>query len=193
MRRVVMAQPSHQRFSRSDYHQMSELGMLPEDQRTELIEGEVLLMVPIGTRHAAVVSNLTTVFSHLMVPVAHWVQNPIAVTDFSELQPDYCLVRVQSYADRHPGPEDIYLVVEVAQTSRDFDRERKAPLYSSAGIGEYWVVDLVLDVIEVMREPGPEGYRDIQVVRRGDRISLLAFPTFKAPVDAILGREESSP
>ena len=187
MRRAVMAEPTVWRFSREDYHRLAEIGILDEKPPTELIEGRVFLMGPIGARHAAAVGRLSEIFRSPWLQAMQWVQNPIAVSDFSEPCPDFCLVRKRPYEEGHPGPADIRLVIEVAVTSYDYDRETKGPLYAAGRVREYWLIDLVHDLVEVYRDPGAEGYRDVRIVRRGDSLRPLAFPRFRVPVDELLG------
>jgi Uma2 family endonuclease len=162
---------------------MAEADVFKPDDRVELVDGEVVKMSPIGTRHSACVSRL----SHLILP---WIgkgaivriQLPIQIGDFSEPQPDVALVRWRDdfYADHHPMPPDIHLVVEVADTSLRHDLIRKAPLYIAGGVPEVWVVDLVAEVIHVTR-----GGSTSQL-RVGDSVSPLAFPDVVLEVAAIL-------
>ena len=161
---------------------MAQADVFEPDDRVELVDGEVVKMSPIGTRHAACVMRLT----HLMMPVGERaivsVQHPVQVGDFSEPEPDLALVqwRDDFYADHHPTPPDIHLVVEVADTSLRHDLLRKAPLYIAGGVPEVWVVDLVAEVVHVTR--GGTTSR----LGRGDAISPLAFPDLVLEVAAIL-------
>ena len=189
MRRVVMADPAAWKFTRRDYHRLAEVGILGEDRRTELIGGDVLLMVPIGSRHAATVSRLSTVFGPLLGETAHWVQSPIALGDHDEPCPDFCLVDPRSYDEQLPRPADVRLVVEVAMASRDYDRDTKGPLYAGAGIREYWLVDLAFDRIEVARDPGSRGCDDVRVLGRGEFVAPLAWPHLVVAVASVLGPE----
>jgi Uma2 family endonuclease len=129
------------RFSVTEYYRLGELGLL--DKRTELIDGIIIDMEPIGPWHADVVDILNRVFSEQ----AHGrfrvrVQQPIDLGPESQPQPDLVLCRPQRYSDRHPGPAEIYLIVEVADTTLDFDLADKRALYVDAGITEYWVIDV---------------------------------------------------
>ncbi len=162
---------------------MAEADIFEPDDRVELIDGEVVKMSPIGTRHAACVSRL----SHLLVPQAGdrmivRVQLPIQVGEMSEPQPDVALLRPRAdfYADHHPMPPDVHLVVEVADTSLRHDLFRKAPLYIAGGVPEVWVVDLVAEVVHVTR-----GGTTSQV-RAGESLAPLAFPDLVLDVAAIL-------
>ncbi len=149
------------RFSVDDYYKMAEAGILHEDDRVELIEGEVITMTPIGSRHAACVSRINKLFSRaLSDAVILRVQDPIRLDDFNEPEPDLALVafRADFYAEQHPRPEDVLLAIEVADSSLAYDRETKIPLYARSGIREVWLVDLQYGEITVYRQPTLEGY-----------------------------------
>lgn len=178
------------RFSVEEYHQMVRAGILKEDDRVELVEGEIIEMTPIGPRHSFCVARLT---DHFAVPLhglaVVWVQSPIRLSLYSEPQPDVAVVRppLTRYADAHPGPDDLLLVIEVADTTVDDDRQRKLPLYARAGIPETWLVNLPSEAIEVYRDPAQDGYCDVRTVRRGQSLAPLAFPGVTLTVDEILG------
>lgn len=173
------------RFTVHEYHQMAEAGILTEDDRVELIEGEIVDMAPIGSQHAASVARLTVLFSRVQGRGIVWVQNPIRLGEHSEPQPDLTLLkpRADFYAKAHPGPEDVLLVVEVSDTSAEYDREVKLPLYAQAGIPEVWLVDLATEGVEVYRTPTPQGYREARQLRRDQRLAPQAFPTLDLAVD----------
>ena len=177
-------------FSVAEYHKMAEAGILSEDDRVELLEGEIVAMSPIGSRHAACVDRLTQYLvgeagSRAIVRV----QNPVRLGEHSEPQPDLALLkpRPDFYATSHPGPEDVLLVVEVAETSAAVDREVKVPLYARFGVPEVWLVDPAADRVEVFREPSAQGYREARVLRRGDAVAPVLLPDLLVPVDAVLG------
>src|SRR2546426_2118990 len=133
------------RFTVDEYHRMAEAGIFSEDESVELLEGEIVEMTPISSRHAACVNKLTRLFTReLGERVVVSVQNPVALTETSEPQPDLALLRPRAdfYAAGHPGPEDVLLMVEVADTSATSDRAVKVPLYARAGIEEVWLIDL---------------------------------------------------
>ena len=177
------------RFTAEEYHQMAQAGILHEDDQVELLEGEIVEMAPIGSRHAACVARLTQVFSQRLTGRAIvWVQNPIRLSEHSEPQPDLTLLRPRPdfYATAHPEPEDVLLVVEVAQTSEDYDRDVKIPIYARYGISEVWLVDLAGESVEVNRMPGPEGYREVQRIGRGGHVSSQAFPDVVLAADEFL-------
>jgi Uma2 family endonuclease len=179
------------RFTVADYHKMAEAGILAEDDRVELIQGEVMEMAPIGRRHLACVDRLNGLVTrrlgdHVIVRV----QGALRLSQHLEPQPDVVLLRVRPdfYATADAGPEDVLLIIEVADTSLQYDRDVKVPLYAQAGIPEVWLVDLNGASITVHREPGPEGYRSVRVVRGDDRLNPEAFPEFVLTADQIFGR-----
>jgi Uma2 family endonuclease len=176
-------------FTVAEYHRMAETGILSEDDRVELIEGEIVAMSPIGSRHAACVARLTALFSRAGRHVIVWVQNPIRLAENSEPQPDVALLRPRAdfYAAEHPGPEDVLLIVEVAETSAASDREVKVPLYARFGIPEVWLVDLAAEQVEVFRQPSSQGYQAILTLRRGESLTPLLLPDLSFTVDALLG------
>ena len=177
-------------FTVEEYHRMAEAGILTEDDRVELIEGEIVEMAPIGPSHAGRVDRLTELFVERLAGRAIVrVQNPVRLSQRSEPEPDLALVRRRPdfYTQAHPGPEDVFLVVEVMETSAEHDREEKLPLYAQAGIPEVWLVDLAAECIEVYRRPSPEGYEDLRRRCRGERLSPQAFPDVELAVDEVLG------
>ena len=178
-------------FTVAEYHQMGETGILGEDDRVELLDGEIVEITPIGPPHASVVLRLTQLFSnrvgqHAIVSV----QNPIELSILdSEPQPDLTLLRHRAdfYATQHPGPGDILLVVEVMDTSADRDRRLTLPLYGRAAIHEVWLVDLGAERIEVYRQPESDGYRQTRLLRRGESTAIEALPDVVIRADEILG------
>ena len=177
-------------FTVEEYHRMAQAGILSEDDRVELIEGEIVNMTPVGSRHAAVVDRLNRILSRRIGERAIVrVQNPIRLGEHSEPQPNVTLLRPREdfYASAHPGPEDVLLLIEVAETSAEYDREVKIPLYARFGIGEVWLVDLEGKAIEVYRNPSPEGHREVQTLGRDARLSPDSFPDLELPVEQILG------
>jgi Uma2 family endonuclease len=185
----MSVQLARRRFTVDEYHRMAGAGILTEDDRVELIDGEIVEMTAIGSRHAACVDRLTRLFSRLVGErVIVRVQNPIRLGEYSEPQPDLALVRLRPdfYASGHPGPSDVLLVVEVVETSVESDREVKLPLYARAGVPEVWLVDLERGFIEVEQDPSPEGYRSVQQRTHGQHLAALAFPDAGLSLDEML-------
>ena len=169
---------------------MAQAGVLMEDDRVELIEGEIVEMAPIGSRHAACVKRLIRLLSQQIGQHAVLgAQDPIQLGERSEPQPDMALLRPRDdfYSAGHPGPDDIFLLIEVADTSLDYDREVKASLYARYGVAEVWVVDLTAERIEVYRSPGSEGYRQSRIVSGDERLAPEALPQLALSARQILG------
>jgi Uma2 family endonuclease len=169
---------------------MAETGILSEHDRVELIEGEIFEMSPIGSRHAACVRRLDALFNQRLGGAAQVsVQNPVLVDEYSQPEPDIALLRPRAdyYAEEHPSARDVLLVVEVADTSVEYDRQVKAPLYARARVGEMWLVNLRDDALEVYTRPENGEYRDRQQFKKGDSVTLAAIPGLTVKVEDILG------
>ena len=177
-------------FTVQEYHLMNEAGILGEDDRVELIEGEIIQMAAIGTRHASCVKRLIRRFSLIPEDIAILgVQDPIQLTERTEPQPDVVLLqpRADYYETAHPIPSEVLLLVEVSDSTIDFDRQVKVPNYARSGIHEVWLWDLEANCLEVYRFPTGNGYTSIQRFERGEMVSPLAFPEFELSIDLILG------
>ncbi len=175
------------RFTVEDYQRMAEAGILTEDDRVELIAGNVVDRGPIDVPHSGCVTALTDVLRELVGPrVSLHVQNPIRLGNDSMPRPDLALLERGRYQRRHPTPDDILLVIEVSDSSRDYDRNTKLPLYAAAGIREAWIVDLVAEVIERYTEPREGRYQQVARAGRGEAITSAVLPAIVVPVDDIL-------
>ena len=174
---MVALAPAHL-FTVQEYYRMAETGILAPDARVELLNGQIVDMLPIGPFHSDSNSRLHEQF----FVVGRWSvrsQSPINLNDDSEPQPDIALVkpRAGGYAVNHPQVTDVFLLVEVADSSVRFDREEKLPAYARAGIVEYWLLNLVQRVVEVYREPSPLGmYGFSKRFGTGDAVAPAAFP-----------------
>ncbi len=178
------------RFTVEEYHRMGEAGILHEDDRVELIDGEIIEMSPIGKRHAACVKRLNALLSRLLGQRAIvGVQDPLQLSNYSEPQPDITVLKFRDdyYAERHPMPEDTLLLIEVADTTLAYDRGIKLPRYASTGVPEVWIVNLPDEVIEVYRQPGASGYEGTQLARRGEALALPGMADARVRVEDILG------
>lgn len=176
-------------FKVDEYHRMGEAGVFSEDDRVELVEGEIIEMTPIGRRHASCVSRLTEILGRLSQTIL-WVQNPVQLDALTELQPDVALLkrREDFYSRSYPKPDDVQLLVEVADTSAAYDREMKLPLYARSGIPEVWLVDLNESVVEIYAQPEGKEYRAAQRVGRDESLSAREVPGFSPiAVTDILG------
>lgn len=182
------------RFTVEQYEQMAIAGIFAEDDRIELIEGEIVEISPIGPSHSACVSRLIQLIqqqigSSLIIRV----QDPIRLSNRSEPQPDVALVqpRADFYAGGHPEPEDVVLLVEVADSSLSYDRDLKLPLYARAGIAEVWLVCLLPQTVEVFRAPSESGYGERREARRGESVAALNIPGVMLSVADIRGQTTS--
>ncbi len=181
---------THRRFTVDEYHRMAEAGILGEDDRVELLDGEIVQMSAIGPRHARCIDDITRLFVRRAGDtVIVRVQNPVTIDINGEPEPDLALLvrRPDRYGDTHPGPGDTLLVVEVADASLSYDRGRKVPAYARTGIPEVWIVDLTTDRIEVYREPHGETYTHREILTRGATLSPMRLPELSISVDEILG------
>jgi Uma2 family endonuclease len=177
-------------FTSEEYHRLTQVGILSEEDRVELIEGEIIEMSPIGSRHAACVKRLNRLFSLQVGQRALVsVQDPIYLDQRSEPQPDLALLqpRLDFYIQAHPQPQEVLLVVEVAETSVEVDRQVKVPLYARSSIPEVWLVDLVTECIEVYLKPLAQSYETVQRFQRGQYLSIQVFPDLEIAVNDVFG------
>lgn len=183
-------QPARKLFTVTEYHQMIEAGFFKEDDRFELLNGEILEMSPIGPRHAAHVDRLNDVLpDKIRKQAIIRVQSPVLLSDYSEPQPDLSLLRRRAdyYADGHPVSADVLLLIEVADSTIEADRRNKIPMYAFAGIPEVWLIDLVNDRIEIHSNPFKGVYQEVRIIQRGQRIVSQALPQLKLKANEILG------
>jgi len=176
-------------FTVDSYQRLAELGVLRENDRVELIAGQVVEMSPIGDRHASCVRRLIRLFSRSAREAAIVdVQNPVVLGEHDAPQPDVVLLKPRSDAyRRHPRGADILLVIEVADTTLAYDRDIKLPLYARAGIPEAWIVDVAANRIHVYRDPVAGQYASAGTVARGDVVTPLQVKNVTIGVDEIVG------
>jgi len=174
--------PRPHRLTVDDYYRMAEVGLLPPDARVELIEGGIVDMAPIGSRHAAAVDLLAERFMRAVAGAAIVrIQGPIRLGRSSEPQPDLAVLRLRTdrYANSHPTAADVLLLVEVSDTTLQFDRDVKSALYARHSVPELWIVDLSHSELQIFREPQREGYADRSVTTAG----LVQIPSLDIAVD----------
>lgn len=179
------------RFTVAEYYRMGETGVLRPDARVELLEGRIIDMSPIGPFHGGVTNRLLQLF--IEPARGRWLvasNNPVHLDEHSEPQPDLMLLRpkVDDYSTRHPGPDDVLLLIEVADSSLNFDRDDKLPLYGKCDIPEVWLVNLVDECVEVYREPHFTGYGAKTILGKGKCATPQAFPDVKVDVAELLRR-----
>jgi len=180
------------KFAVDAYRKMVETGILTEDLRVELLNGEVLPKSAIGRRHAGTVNLLTRLFTNALGNLAVVsVQNHIVLPPDSAPEPDLTLLKPRDdlYAGKDPTADDVLLLIEVGDATAEKDRMIKLPLYAAAGIREVWLIDLVTDHVEVHRRPTPQGYTDSSRLHGRDEQSICcgAFPEFTTTPSELLG------
>jgi Uma2 family endonuclease len=177
-------------FNVDDYYRMAEVGLLSEDDRVELIEGEIIEMFPITSAHGGTVRRSSAFLNRKLADIAIVsVQNPVPLDDFSEPQPDLALLKPRKdfYSKSHPAPEDVLMVIEVADTSVNYDRNLKLPLYARAGIPEAWLMVLGKGIIEVHSQPKNGKYQKVQRMKRGKTLTSPTIPGLSCGVEDLLG------
>jgi Uma2 family endonuclease len=184
----VETQVTRRHFSVHDYHRMAEAGILHEDDRVELIEGEIVEMAAIGTRHFACVNTLNRLLMSAVGDEAIVsVQNPVRLSERSEPQPDLAVIQARDYRESLPTPEDVMLLIEVSDTTLAYDRNTKLPLYARSEIAEVWIVDLTGEAIERHTDPSGYGYRHVERVSREETLTSVTLSNMAISVDAVLG------
>lgn len=189
MNAVLTSPIRRHRLSVEDYHRMGKSGVLGPEARVELIEGEIIDMSPIGSRHAAVVARLNR---HLQRAVGDralvLVQSSIRLSNHSEPEPDLALLRPRTddYAAALPTATDALLIIEVADSSAAYDLQVKMPLYARHGVPELWVLDLDAGTVHRFRQPKGEQYLEIQAGPRPGRVAVAALPDVSVDFDAVL-------
>lgn len=161
------------------YHLMHEAGVFQDGDRLELVNGEIQTMSPIGRKHVACIIRLVKLFEKKLGDrVMVSAQNSVRLDNHAEPQPDIAILKWRDdfYHEALPTPDDILLIIEVADNSIDYDRHVKAPLYAAAAIPEMWLFDLNQKIIEGYSQSSPNGYKLIRRYDEGDKLSILAFP-----------------
>lgn len=187
---MVVYAPTKRKLTVAEYHRMGEIGIFGHEDRVELLDGQLYQMSEIGEGHVGGTVSLTYFLSQrigdrALVSAA----NPVVLSDFSEPEPDIVLLkpRADFYRTRTPHPEDVLLLIEVADSSLGYDRDLKLPRYAEAGIIEYWIVNLRDRQVEVYRDPAADGYRIRTVHGPGDTVTVAALPDVSIRVEEIIG------
>lgn len=182
------------RLTVADYYRMAEAGVLAPGARVELIEGEVIDMAPIGSRHASIVARLAQQCAQVVgfgvgARALVWSQSPLRLDASNEPQPDLMLLepRADFYAAAHPTAADVLLLIEVADTSARYDREIKLPLYARHGVPEVWIVDLHEHCVRLFRQPAGAGYADATSTATPGRMAVSALPGVVIDLEGVLG------
>ncbi len=176
------------KFTTEDFYHLYETGVFSSKDRIELLNGEIIIMHAIGYRHAQAVTNLTFDLGeqarrrYMISP-----QNPVELERYSAPQPDLMLVPMsRRHARCHPTPEEVFLIIEVADSSLDYDREEKLRAYAATGIREFWILNLQDDLLEIYRQPEGPAYREQVTIRAQGTASPLAFPDVTIALAEIL-------
>ncbi len=187
--------PPHRRlFTVDEYYRMGDIGIIEPEERTELIEGVIYQMAPIGNHHSYIVNKLNEIFVRQYAHLAQVSpQNPVRFNNRSEPQPDLVLVKRNDpkYSKQHPAPEDVMLIVEVSGSSLTFDHKTKLPLYAKAGIPELWIVDIEKQKVEKYTDPYSTQYRGKVVYSSNDKISINAFSDIAIHLNGIFPISDS--
>lgn len=186
----MTVQIQRRQFTVDDYYRMLAAGILNEDDRVELIDGEIRQMSPVDAVHAAHVKRLNQMLSiklgsHFVIGV----QDPIRLNEFNEPEPDLSVLRWHDdfYEQDHPRPSDVFLLIEVANTSLLYDRTEKLPRYAAAAIPEVWLVNIAQRAVEQYAEPENGRYTLYRVVNRGETLAATQIPELEIPVERIFG------
>jgi Uma2 family endonuclease len=185
---AILEYPQKHPISAEEYLRMGEAGVFAPEARLELIEGEIVEVAPIHPPHAGLVRRLSRLFFERAGARAQVsVQAPLVISHRSVPQPDLALLqpRADDYMGSHPQASDVFLVVEVADTTLGFDARVKAPLYARCGIAEAWIVDVNERVVHVFRGPHESGYRDVVIARSGQSVECVALPGIAVGVDEL--------
>ncbi|MBD2252205.1 Uma2 family endonuclease [Nostoc parmelioides] len=168
-----------------EYHRMAEAGIFGADERVELLEGKIIWMIAKGTAHRSATTRTDRLLQNSLKDLALiCVQDPVKLNDRSEPEPDIAVVKIDplDYADHHPTPSEVYLIIEVADSSLQLDCVTKSQAYSQAGITDYWVLDVINRQLHVFRQPTPQGYESKVVLAEDATITPLEFPDLQIAV-----------
>lgn len=176
----ITANIPHRLINVDEFYCMANAGILTEDERVELIEGQLLKMSPIGSVHANIVDYITdSLFQKIDGNVRVRVQNPLFLSNLNEPEPDIVLVRKANYSQQHPRPSDVFLLIEVADSSENYDRKTKLPLYAHYQIPEVWLINIKQKKLEIYQKPSDEGYRLNFFPEKGKIIAPLLINTIE--------------
>jgi Uma2 family endonuclease len=188
--RVMAVAVQPRLFNVDEYYAMGEAGVFAPGERVELLDGEILSMPPIGPRQTGGVNRLNAFLAQQFGRRAIvQVQNPVRLSNDSEPEPDIALLRPSDdfYSARHALPDDVFALIEVADTSLSYDRGRKLKAYARSGIAEYWIVNVRDNQLEVYRQPSGDDYAQRIVRNSGEAIAFASFPDDVLQVDDLLG------
>jgi Uma2 family endonuclease len=177
-------------ISTVDYHRMAEAGILAADEQVELLAGQIVQKMPKGPAHSALCKRMEKLLEPRLGDRALVrLQDPIQLDAYSEPEPDIAVVHPSEsfYGDHHPIPREVYLIIEVSDTTLERDLGSKADLYAAAGIADYWVLNIAAQQLHVFRDPGIDGYQRQLILRAQQPITPLAFPDGTLTVQECFG------
>jgi Uma2 family endonuclease len=183
-----MTQTQVRRWTVEDYHQMIKAGILSAHDRVELLEGQIIEMSPQQPPHAATTQHAARFLDRQLEGIAYIrMQLPITLKPNSEPEPDIAIVQITTseYFDHHPTPNEIFLIIEVADSTLLNDRRTKALTYAKAGISEYWILDVNTRKTDVFQNPSSSGYEKHQIVDQQTSLTIAAFPTIAIPLNQL--------
>ncbi len=186
----MQIEASKKLFNVDDYYRMAEVGILGPEDRVELIDGEIIQMSPIGTRHAGCVTRATRLFTLAFNGRAVVsTQNPLRLNNYTEPEPDIVLLkfREDDYGKKRMLPDDALLVVEVADTTLKYDRDVKLPRYAAAGVPEVWIMDLKENCLLLYRDLEKSTFQTNLILKSGESVFVRAFPDITFAVSELLG------
>ncbi len=172
-----------------EYHYLTKIGVLHPTEKLELLEGQIIRMAAKGTSHTVATRRTTKLLENLLNnQAAIYTQDPITLNDYSEPEPDIIVVIPDSldYFEHHPNPSDIHLIIEVADSSLDYDLTVKSQAYAKSSIIDYWVLDVNNRRLNIFREPTSEGYTNCFILKEEEEINLLKFPQISLSIQAML-------
>lgn len=181
---------ARRRFTVGDYAAMGEAGILAPDERVELLNGDVITMAPIGLPHASTIDrSVYRFFKQTGERAIIRVQSPLHLDDHSEPVPDLLLLRFRDdfYSTAHPMPADVYLLIEVSDSTLVLDRQLKLPMYAAALVPETWIIDVKAGVITQYTNPVDGVYQTVRDAKRGESLTVAALPDLTVTVDSLLG------
>lgn len=166
---------------------MADLGILHPDERVELLEGQIIAMAAKNPPHSAITKRTADTLRNLLAGTDIRVQEPIHINNRSEPEPDIAVVKIdpRDYINRHPIPDDVFLLVEVADRTLSYDCNKKAALYARAGISEYWVIDIKNEKVIVFSEPASKTYQQKSLQDKYSNLSLIAFSNITVEINKI--------
>ncbi len=190
LEKTAISPVTRKRFRVDEFRKMVEVGILPEEHGWEIIDGYVIDKMSIGSKHTSTVKRLNRKFNKMFGDdLVISIQDPIHLDDFNEPEPDLALLkpRPDFYSESHPLPTDVLLLIEVSDSTLEYDREIKKMLYAEAEIAEFWLVNLKDNTIEIYSSPKNGKYRLARIVESGEMINSSVIENLTLEVDEILG------